>query len=221
MQLHFDSRKTMIIALLSEYLYLQIASNVYCQLKTPKTVFIFTWIGKTICSRSIQKTKSYKDQATVLNAICFRIILNNLMEFALIVVRSTLTNSGTSGKAHPDHFQVSRWVGNGWIQESVISMADLTSWQARYLNEFTAYSWTETYCSIIHEFHALISTVSFLFFFLKGWDIFLYKKCKCRDGQFFKALKSLHLFAALSPNMLIHLGLLAWVQTCSRTTSLK
>lgn len=76
----------MITALLSEYPYLQITCNVYCKLKTPKTVFIVTCIRKTICSRSIRKTKSYKDQATVLNAICFRVILNNLMEFALIVV---------------------------------------------------------------------------------------------------------------------------------------
>lgn len=132
------------------------------------------------------------------------------MELALIFVWTTITSFwGKRGKLIKMTF---KWLGELVMAgyKKVISMADLTSWQARNLSEFAPHSWTETYHSIIHEFRALIFTLysplSFFFFFKKGWIIFLSKKCNCRDWQFFKALKILHLFAALSLHMLMHLG---------------
>lgn len=105
---------------------------------------------------------------------------------------------------------MTRWASNGWIQESnfhgrsYFMASKVSKWICTpFMNWNLLFYYPRVSCIDIHT----IFTSFLLFFFLKkGWIILLLKKCNCRDWQFFKALKILHLFAALSLHMLMHLG---------------
>lgn len=116
------------------------------------------------------------------------------MELALIFIWTTITNFwGKWGKLTKMTF---KWLGELVMAgyKKVISMADLTSWQARYLSEFAPHSWTETYRSIIHEFHALIFTLysplSFFFFFKKGMNYSSIKKVQLQRLTVFQGIEN-------------------------------
>lgn len=146
------------------------------------------------------------------------------MELALIFVWTTMTNFwGKWGKLTKMTF---KWLGELVMAgyKKVISMADLTSWQARYLSEFAPHSWTETYRSIIHEFHALIFTLysPLSFFFKKRDELFFYPKSATAETDSFSRHWKFFIYLQLYLYICSCIwGLLTLVQSCSRTTSLK